>query len=497
MNPAITIDGITVTLLQKFVLKGDYKSILYTLTEDIGIQKYVAYKSKSEGLWRLCWLNEYTQIMQKGDDYITTTQIHMSLQCFFESNYETLPEVTDSREIIPYVDQKNIPEDPKRMERIEAALLPSKSFPTPGAYRAGPPEYRSSRSQYTERYPNEVKRVYREAVYPVFTPLLALIRPGEGLDRFVYIFEHIVPKALSRNELGRLIKTGHDKINENYINYKVSGRNLRKPAMDYYFQTLIEMIQANASLKTLAQPYMEIEANRESEYYNPKYRPVVLFRELPKEQYDDVYRIIVSIVSKYIQFFFKTLPIPSTYVCNIDMEIPESVTHIQLHVYRRTIQLIKGNDMFDLYYAVYTIPNTSSSSSSSSSMNSLIAGTYKIILNLLPSPSKFGPFGLNQSYISTGIYVYKMFEYAKQFYGRVTLKDPKPTFGNYVFLGDLLTNMWPLQEVREEAIRPTRLAPLPASPPSSPRPSGGGRKRTYRSKTKKVHSRRAKSRRPN
>jgi hypothetical protein len=349
---------------------------------------------------------------------------------------------------------------------------------------------------YTESYPNEVERVYREAVYPVFKPLLALIRPGEGLDRFVYIFEHAVPKALGRDEWGTVTKTGQDTVNENYVNYKVSGRNLRKPAMDYYFQTLIEMIQANASLKTLAQPYMLTEENKKS-HYNPLFRPVELLRELPKEQYDDLYRIIVSIVSKYMQFFFKTSPTPSTYICDIEMELPESATLIQLHVYKRTIQLIKGNDSFDLYYAVYTIPTTSSSSSSSSSSstNSLIAGTYKIILNLLPTPSKIGPFGLNQSYISTGIYVYKMFEYAKQFYGRITLKDPKPTFGNYVFLGDVLTTMWPLQEVREEAIPSSSSS----SSSSSSGSSSGGRKRTYRyrSKAKKVRSRRARIRRSN
>ena len=182
MNPEITIDGIKITLLKRFLLMGAYKCILYTLTEDTGIQKYIAYKSKSEGLWRLCWFDNHDRTMKKGDDYITTTQIHMGLQCFFESNYETLPEATDNNELGPYLLQENIPEDPTRMKRILDALLPIKkiartSRSTSSSIHPSVSRAFSKSRYYSLNYPNEVERVYREAVYPVFKPLLALIRP--------------------------------------------------------------------------------------------------------------------------------------------------------------------------------------------------------------------------------------------------------------------------------------------------------------------------------
>jgi hypothetical protein len=135
-----------------------------------------------------------------------------------------------------------------------------------------------------------------------------------------------------------------------------------------------------------------------------------------------------------MKFFFKTGSEPSVRVCEIAMPIPGSSTMIQLVIYKRQIQYIKDNTLFDLYYAVYTIPHDFIE----------INGTYKTIINLVPFPSHANEFGMNSQYISAGIYAYKIFDYTDQF-----PREGKPLFDNYVFLGDLLTNMWPLQEVRE------------------------------------------------
>jgi len=400
MNPELTIDGATITLLNRFSIIS-HECVLYQVRDESGTQKYTAYKSNSEGLWRLAWFKKFERTMTKGDDYITTTQIHMDLQCLFESHYQTLA-LVEMKDVHSYVSNEDVPEDPGRLERLRDAIQSKETY-----WNTMPGMRRTNRI----RKADEVERVGREYVHPVFLPLVALMRPGEGLQRVVYLITHPTPGA-------RPSYTGPDNywgiykhpdmfIEEELVNYKVSKKNLRKP-MDFYFQTMSDMLQS-------------ISKN-EMNYYVGK---------------TEIYHKIVSVISDYMKFFFRTSSEPSAFVCTLMMPIPGSTTTMGLHIYKRSIELIKGGDRFDLYYAVYTIPDEFAS----------IKGTYKTILNLLPSPSAIGPFGLNKVYLSAGIYVYKLFDYKKQFY-----REGAQTFGQYVFLGDLLTNMWPLQAVREGAV---------------------------------------------
>jgi hypothetical protein len=400
MNPELTISGVTITLLNRFSIIS-HECVLYQVRDESGTQKYTAYKSLSEGLWRLAWFKKFERTMTKGDDYITTTQIHMDLQCLFESQYQTLTPV-ELKDIHPYVSNEEVPEDPERLERLKDAIQSKETY-----WNAMPGMRRGNRI----RKADEVERVGREFVHPAFLPLVALMRPGEGLQRVVYLITHPTPGA-------RTSYTGPDSywgiykhpdmfIEEELVNYKASKKNLRKP-MDFYFQTMSDMLQSISKTKM--------------DYYVGK---------------TETYHKIVSVISDYMKFFFRTSSEPSAFVCTLMMPIPGSTTTMGLHIYKRSIELIKGGDRFDLYYAVYTIPDEFPS----------IKGTYKTILNLLPSPSAIGPFGLNKVYLSAGIYVYKLFDYKKQFY-----RQGAQTFGQYVFLGDLLTNMWPLQAVREGAV---------------------------------------------
>jgi hypothetical protein len=221
---------------------------------------------------------------------------------------------------------------------------------------------------------------------------------------------------------------------------------------DFHFQKMQEIIQEISERDGLITSRIN-----ESPLVNLTYSPE------PK-----ILTAMVSVFSEYMKFFFKTSAEPSRRLCEIAMPIPSSSTTIQLVIYTRQLQFIKDGTLFDLYYAVYTIPDEFPE----------IKGTYKTILNLVPSPSLANEFGMNKQYISTGIYVYKIFDYAHQF-----PREGKPLFGEepkvvrgkkqpdtrYVFLGDLLTNMWPLQKVTEGVI-------------------GGKRKRHQR--TKRTHKKR-------
>jgi len=405
---SLVLNGLTFTLLNSLEFRN-YKLVLYSVKGGDNIQKYTAYKSRSEGLWRFAYfVLEYIgeSAFKKGDDYITTTQMHMDLQCLFETHYMTLPPI-DISEVYKYVSQKDVTEDPGRKERILAAIQPLETY------------YERSygvRGNGKLLLPDESRRTSRDYVNPVFLPLVALIRPGEGIRRLVYAMTNPVIENIGWHFYKR--KRQYE-INESEIaNFKTSGKNIRKMPRDFHFQKMQELLEEISERERLI-----TSRTNESPLVNLTFNPE------PK-----ILTAIVSVFSEYMKFFFKTGSEPSVRVCEIAMPIPGSSTIIQLVIYKRQIQYIKDNTLFDLYYAVYTIPHELIE----------INGTYKTIVNLVPSPSHANEFGMNSQYISAGIYAYKIFDYTDQF-----PREGKPLFDNYVFLGDLLTNMWPLQEVRE------------------------------------------------
>ena len=437
-SPNIILNGLTFTLLNRFEFNS-YNLVLYSVDNGKEVQKYAAYKSRSEGLWRFAYLIPHfgrPPSFKKGDDYITTTQMHMDLQCLFETHYKTLP-LIDMAEVHQYATQKKITEDPKRESKILAAIEPLETY-----YERN----YAIRNNGKLLLPDESRRTSRDYVNPVFLPLVALIRPGEGITRLVYAMTNPAEEIIE-NSLGFYKRKRDGEIHESEIaNFKTSRKNIRKMPRDFYFQKMQELLLEISEREGLLisqtndSPLVNITFNLES----------------------TIQTAIVSLFSEYMKFFFKTGTKPSERVCEIEMPIPGSTTTIKLVIYKRQLQLIKDGSSFDLYYAVYTIPNTFPE----------IKGTYKTIVNLVPSPSLANEFGMNKYYISTGIYVYKIFDYEEQF-----PREGKPLFAKYVFLGDLLTKMWPLQDVREAAT------------------GGHLNKRRRHHRTKRAHSKRRHTRR--
>jgi hypothetical protein len=179
-----------------------------------------------------------------------------------------------------------------------------------------------------------------------------------------------------------------------------------------------------------------------------------VFRNARVISKEDRYQTVVAIFSAYMKHFFRVADTPSEYRCTLQMPI-ESGTNkytVPIYVYRTTITLDSdpAKPTFFVYYGVYTMPDVS-----------LDPGTYKIILNILPTESKMGAFGLHDMYISANIYVYKMFEYATIDHSQVERQRPQNIhrasnyaqfyYNKYKFMGDLLAKMWPLEAVREGA----------------------------------------------
>ena len=405
--PTKQVGGILVRLLYSHLYGSKYKCIQYQCDQASQVDMCFAYKSHSEGLWRLAMDN--SQFL-KGSDYVTTTQVHMDVQCFFDEYESTLSK----------------PPDPALFEKMLrlASASSSKGYLLTHNVERKVRQPTTIMSNYIRLNSHLlVKRNSREYIHPVFFPLVALCEKHTDLYNSYTIITtlrnpelHPKTKELSNfNEMIRIpyfskestIRYYTEKVKQSY---KSNLRRLTNIPRDPFFGKMIELIQ------TMPEEADTTAANNNIYVRNIK-----------------VARMVIELYSNYMKYFFTTGPEPSVLVCTLQMPLPmDSVSSvIPYHVYKRQLRFLREGLLFDLYYATYTMPEASGYS-----------GTFKTILNLLPSPSLPGPLGLNEVYISAGIYVYKPFEYNGKFIS-------KYTEGKYAFIGDFLTHMWPLEEVHE------------------------------------------------
>lgn len=95
---SVTIDGITFTLLGKTLgdpLSWGSKDYIH-LTN--GEETFCLYRSKSEGMWRFACFD--SDILYKGEDYITKTFVHIDLQTFICEHLHLVPDVENVVKLI-------------------------------------------------------------------------------------------------------------------------------------------------------------------------------------------------------------------------------------------------------------------------------------------------------------------------------------------------------------------------------------------------------------
>ena len=375
------IDGKTFRLLGKLYYKERW-FIFYSCDGVVSS----AYLSLSEGLWRYAIIvdtNKYSiyeyakGLLFKGDDYVTTTQMHMRLQCLLHEHLPTLKETG------AYI--QSIFADPATEEGYARMMLVT------GRQQFGP-------------FARELAHA-RKYTHPVFEPMNVTCRA----ECFKDLFSKIYSKSSAIRSAGGMF----------------SG-------VDKYYKKMQELLGIGVHNSM-------VNSN--------------IFKNESVINKEDRYRTLVSIYSAYMREFFDVVNPVSEYVCRMSMEIPGSfnpstrkMKQMDIHVYKTVLRLdeplVYANPSppvaFDLYYGVYTLPP----------YYPTMAGTYKIIINLLPYGSSLDVHGLNDYYISAGIYVYKIFEYSGKQVDRL-MDERYESFGNYSFIGDLLKDMWPLSVLRE------------------------------------------------
>ena len=87
--------------------------------------------------------------------------------------------------------------------------------------------------------------------------------------------------------------------------------------------------------------------------------------------------------------------------------------------------------------------------------NSRFDREYYIILNIIPPNAMINKYGLYDKIMSAGVYVYNMFEHSN--HCTIRTKDRMVKLlsieGCYIFLGDYLENIWPLNEIKKIQFR--------------------------------------------
>ena len=414
-GPQITIDGTQVTLMYSSVYNG-YSLVLFRSGEDMSF----AYLSQSEGLWRLfvridpttSWNPDArSETLKKGHDYVTTTQIHMKLQCFITEHIDELPRVDPARFRDIFFTKPGTPRGDRVLSAI-GYLNPLRTL-IPEIPLAS---YKPVRT--------------REFLHPVFEPLTIACDANCFKDTYAKIY----------SRFSTLRRTG----------LLIESEYLKK-------------------LKQLFGIGVKDSLINTSTFKNES----VISKE-------DRYKTLVAVLSAYMRHYFTLSRDPSEYICTLPMNISSKFRNaggrdtqyagvMPIRVYRTTITLTSEFLPFHLYYGTYTLEDGSPN-----------AGSYKIILNLLPSTSRLGEFGLNESYISANMYVYKMFEYS----GIQSNRADKSVMysGRYNFIGDLLTDMWPMKNVVEPvaAVAAVEEAAAEAVAEEAEAVAGGRRRRNTR-----------------
>jgi hypothetical protein len=130
----------------------------------------------------------------------------------------------------------------------------------------------------------------------------------------------------------------------------------------------------------------------------------------------------MSTLSRYFETNFSVID-NGKFITSIQLELEP----IKLDVYYVKIQSNVDSTIYDLYYIHYVRKEKH----------------FKQPLNILPHNVKINKHGLNSSYYSMGLYLYKIYDYYKQI-GNLISNNVNE---KYKFIGENFTQLWPMNIV--------------------------------------------------
>jgi hypothetical protein len=396
-GPSLTIDGIRCELLGRSKDDANYPIVIYKC----GDTMFCAYKSNSEGLWRLNYIEYFTSMTkkEKGCDYITTTQLHMSLQCFINELFDTLP----------FFEFKN-----KVIQKVFYSLDKDVTI--------------------RQLIHNEIVSCDKEFKHPVFEAMTRICDfCFNNTLTFKRIFHHMEKQRrdlLPQNEytafLNDLLRVDEYDNAEHFYSSLVK---VFSTYMDHFFSVdpdpaqFVCHFKMGLSVDIPAEDAMPYPNNVENSFsFKAKYFPPLMSTKNTRE--------------------------------NIELGKSSGTATLQmkLNIFKSRIALKSSGQQFYMYYSTYTLPEKEADGIRENPYYS--PEVYKAILNIVPLESKMNFMGLNDTYIRGGLYIYKIFDYANPAKSRQISRAKKGYTKlynrTYQFAGDLLTHLWPLNEIHEE-----------------------------------------------
>lgn len=164
-----------------------------------------------------------------------------------------------------------------------------------------------------------------------------------------------------------------------------------------------------------------------------------LLQNIPEEMdYTNQLKKIVNCVSSYMEKYFKNDGMKSL-IYKFTTNDENLNIEMNIAVYTTIITNKDSNINYTLYYQEINYNNLK---------NKKYDGYYYIPLIILPPETKIDIFGLYSQFVSCGIYASKILEYTKQL-SFISPNDrliyDKNNTSEYTFIGDIITNMWPLK----------------------------------------------------
>jgi len=388
----IIIDNISFVLLYKDILH-DRKIIIYQSNNHL----YVSYKSNSDVNWRFYFKNYYFSNLEKGDDYVTTTQIEQNLQCNFDEHYEQLPELPAKYKS----DADSI------YSKIQDILIHTNSY-------------------------DYIFKNLRMFDHPVFKTLYNLCNTStcflhnikEKFDKSQFDKSQIDESNIYVDKMKQIISSIRQSNKPLFdAEYKATQwKSLYKLMVDVFSEYMEHFFIIDG------QPIYVCDKNIDVPYDNdPKFKQNINIKILKID-------LLLEKENKKFTLYYGEYDYKHfiTEKKSTKPQLNEKSTKPQLNEKSTKPQLNEKSTKPQLNEKS-TKPKLNEKSTK-----------YRIILGMIPSDSKITKYGLSEHYISAGIYIYKMFEYHQSFLIKGQVEHQNPLPGNYTFIGDLLNKMWPL-----------------------------------------------------
>ena len=386
------------------------------------IHIFSAYTSISSGnTWRYCEFDDRHMHLNKGVDYISNTFIHVKLQMFINNTIRAIP---------------------KNKSFLECIL----SVYENGYY---------FRNQLTKIYGGDCKytgagyvgvsvdeHIAKEIIYgvermvddPVFRPLRKLLSSGNMME--ISIKDQMTLVAEQITHMKKHV------VNSLAANRRNAGKNITpNPSPTLPFTNMMEHIFVSNIKSSLEFKVRLINASKVP----------LIDGKLRKDVYDvylQLLRLLIKVYKEYLLVYFDVekyldtdgkkkemrynYPLYSTNTGTLNFTGWKIITK-ELEF----IKLIDKKDNTKKYRVLiqkYTVIQ---------SPNNKFNKDYEIIIGLVLDNPSINEYGLYTKFVSSGILVYKMFDYADQVGALGNAQDRKAD--QYIFIGDIMNEFTPLK----------------------------------------------------